>query len=103
VYVGASTTKNPHTKVGGFKVKKRKSSAHQWKKLLWVALPPYRNFTAQELKEAGRQGRGWSSRCIRMSEFAIKHGLEWGISETVLDENSTYYIEELADKGAKKF
>lgn len=103
VYVGASKTKTPHTKVGGFKVNKRRGATHQWNKLFWVALPPYRNFTVQDLKDTGRQGRGWSSRCTRMAEFAIKNGLDWAASKELLNPGSDYYIPELVDKGAKIF
>lgn len=74
-----------------------KKNSNTWRLLMWVELPPYRNYSTQHVKQVCRMGRGWFSRCTRAIEFARDKGLRWGVSDIMLEKNSPYYMESLSN------
>lgn len=69
----------------------------RWKPMFYLIIPPYRNYSSKEIKNQGRNGRGWQSRCEKTLEIAIERGLEFKISSEVFDSNSKYYAKNIAE------
>lgn len=65
------------------------------KLVMWVGLPPVRNYSAPELDRSCTKGRGWVSRCSNALALALLHGLDCGLSEELLQEGNPLFIKDL--------
>jgi hypothetical protein len=75
----------------------RREDGH-WKALICARIPPYSNYSSKSLKEDCRVNkRGWSSRCTGLMEHARTRGLDIMISREVMDKNSPYYVDDIAE------
>lgn len=103
-----SRSKTVHARVGcssdisspaGKKRKKRGGGGSGGGKiLLWVRVPPVRNWSTKDVKDYCKKGRGCSSRCNKLIQIATKKGLDWKISrEVVRDPDSRYYLPGLSE------
>lgn len=74
----------------------KKASGH-WKVVLYVEIPPYRNYSTKLLKNFCKRGRGWTSRCKKAIKMANKRGLKWRITPKIRDSKSHYYSQNVYD------
>ncbi len=66
--------------------------------LLWVRVPPVRNWSTKDVKDHCKRGRGCSSRCNKLIRIATRKGLDWKISRDVVrDPDSRYYLPGLSE------
>jgi hypothetical protein len=82
--------------VSGGSVDTRKAAGH-WKMMMYVVIPPYRNYSTKRIKQQCKRGRGWASRCKKVVTMAVSKGLEFKISKCILDKKSPYYAPGVAD------
>jgi len=68
-----------------------KKAAGHWKVLMYIVVPPYRNYSTKSIVRACKKGRGWPSRCKRAISLATKKGLDWRITRDIAIPESPYY------------
>lgn len=74
----------------------RKAAGH-WKPILYVEIPPVRNYSTKQIKVTCKRGRGWASRCRRALTIALNKGLSWKISRSVFDESTPFASPSIID------
>lgn len=72
-----------------------KRAVGHWKLMLYLELPPYRNYSSSEIILECEAGRGWLSRCSKAIEIAIHNGLEFKVSSQMMTEKSPYYSDKI--------
>jgi len=72
-----------------------KKAAGSWKLVLWIRVPPIRNYSTKHIKKSINEKRGWKSKCNLGILTAIEMGLEWKITADIQDENSKYHADKL--------
>lgn len=68
-----------------------KKDAGNWKIVMYMIIPPIRNYSTKEVKDLCKNGRGWSSKCIRAIKFATQRGLVWKVTRDIANEGSVYH------------
>lgn len=68
------------------------------KLVFFMILPPFRNFTSQEIIVYCRVGRGWSSRCQRAIQMAHSKALPFYVSRDVFTKQSDFYSEQICQQ-----
>ena len=68
----------------------RKAAGH-WKIIMYIIVPPYRNYSTKQMKSVCKKGRGWPSRCKKAIRMATKKGLHWRITRDIINQDSSYY------------
>lgn len=72
-----------------------RKAAGYWKPILYVEIPPIRNYSTKPIKKMCKRGRGWESRCKRALNMAINKGLTWKISRSVFDRRTPFASESI--------
>jgi len=71
------------------------------KLVFFMTLPPFRNFTSQEIILQCRTGRGWNSRCQKAIQIAHSKSLPFYVSRDVFDKSSEFYSEQIEEQVKK--
>lgn len=79
----------------------RKAAKH-WKLIMYVDIPPIRNYSTKHIKKMCKRGRGWASRCKRALSIASNKGLSWKISRSVFDPQTPFVSESIIDFMSKR-
>jgi hypothetical protein len=74
-----------------------KKARGRWKLVMTIAIPPFRNYSAKEMKKTCKAAKGWTSRLKKTVAMATFKGLTWKISRSMLDPDSIYYCKEAAE------
>ena len=75
-----------------------KNSTGNCKIMLYFIVPPFRNYSAKELKNTCKKGRGWVNKCKIAIQLANKRGLKLRVSRELTDPKSKYFNEEVKHK-----
>ena len=79
----------------------RKAAGH-WKLIMYVEIPPIRNYSIKPIKRMCKRGRGWPSRCKRALSIASNKGLSWKISRSVFDSRTPFLSQSIIEFMKKK-
>lgn len=68
-----------------------KKAAGSWTPILYIRIPPYRNFNMTLLKQMFKKGKGWKNKCINALTIAHQYGFDICISKDLCTVGAVYY------------